>query len=193
MRKSTTLFSSSSQALGALCFFALLDFCHAEDEKQETLAQAKARHKKADKVLNSTYREVLKQLEKHRVDDYKKDQRAWIGYRDYMAEHQAALIHIQHGEEVKQTVTYWSSMADLTESRSQHLKHWVGVKSNNGWNGDYVDGTGGHLTIKEVDGKLEFYFEVVRGPTFHIGELKGKAEVNQFMARFTETNVDKGE
>jgi hypothetical protein len=46
-----------------------------------------------------------------------------------------------------------------------------------GWEGQYSDSYGGHLTIAEKGGKYWFYVEVVRGPSFHLGEIGGEFRV----------------
>lgn len=58
-------------------------------------------------------------------------------------------------------------------------------------NGVYDDANGGTLTISDA-GELTFAFEinVVRGPTAHLGELAGIAEIAGETATFVDTNEE---
>ena len=58
-------------------------------------------------------------------------------------------------------------------------------------NGVYDDANGGTLTISDA-GELTFAFEitVVRGPTAHLGELSGVAQVAGETATFVDTNEE---
>ncbi len=58
-------------------------------------------------------------------------------------------------------------------------------------NGIYDDDNGGTLVISEA-GELTFAFEilVVRGPTAHIGELAGIAQITGETATFVDTNEE---
>ena len=157
-------------------------------EKKLTLDQAKALYAKADKELNLIYKSV--KVPAHLSEEYKEDQRSWIKYRDYMAEFQASLI--DRADDVKKSIAYWEMMAGLTESRGKYLQAWQGVAQDDEWSGEYTDGRGGWMVIQREGDKLKFEVSVVRGPTHHLGDVSGVAQINKFTARYAEPLNEEG-
>ena len=138
----------------------------------DELAEAKAEFAKQDKALNEVYQRVKKGLDPLKFSVVQEDQRNWLEYKDYMAEWQA------YGEDIETSVDRWEMAAGLTEARVGWLEAWLKQDGKKGWEGVYADSYGGHLRIVEEGGKYWFYLDVVRGPTFHLGEIGGEFRVN---------------
>jgi hypothetical protein len=147
------------------------------------LAKEKARYAVADKLLNGVFAELKKALPAERFEEMRKDQREWVDYKTYMCDWVG-------GEEGRATAEWWEMAAGLTESRVDYLKAWKGVGEDFAWAGVYQDGRGGFLYIEKRGGKLHFAVEVVRGPTYHLGNLSGVMEVNGGRGRFSDGGGD---
>ncbi|MGE9267302.1 MAG: lysozyme inhibitor LprI family protein [Verrucomicrobiales bacterium] len=142
-----------------------------------------------DAKLNQLYQELRQTLPEERFAELRSDQRAWIDYRDFFAE--AAVAQLGEGEgEAKREGAYWEAMAELTRGRMAILEGWKATEAERTWAGRYRDGYGGELVLREEEGALRFEIAVVRGPTFHTGELEGKAERNGFLARFSDGGAE---
>lgn len=137
----------------------------------DELATAKAEYAKQDKALNAVYGRLKKELDSGDFTKVQESQREWIEFKDYMADWQA------YGEQIESSAERWSMAAGLTESRIEWLAAWLIQDQRRGWEGKYEDSYGGHLQIAEQGGKYWFYLEVVRGPTFHLGEIGGEFRV----------------
>jgi hypothetical protein len=148
----------------------------------DDLAKEKAAFEAADKALNKEWAVLEKKCPEHVWPSIKSEQRSWIEYRDYVAE--AA------GNLTEEDVDFWGSQAEMTRSRIEFLKAWVAMETdgagNGDWSGRYSDGYGGTLYLSQDDEGLYFAVDVVRGPTFHLGSLSGKAKVNGMTAFFTD-------
>ena len=102
-------------------------------------------------------------------------------------------------EEKETTSTaYWGTLAAVTNTRAKMVAGW-GDKTSNAevsWEGYWTDGYGGWLRIAVADkvagaaspatASMSFHIECVRGPTYHMGDINGKAKVNSTMAFFTD-------
>lgn len=139
--------------------------------KADELVGAKAEYAKQDKALNGIYGKLKKELDPAVFTKVQASQRDWVEYRDYMADWQA------HGEEPEASVERWILAAGLTESRVEWLGAWLRQKERKGWEGVYQDSYGGTLRIVEKEGNYWFSVDVVRGPTFHLGEIGGEFRV----------------
>ncbi len=146
----------------------------------DELADIKSDYKSADKELNEVYARAKKTFKKEDFQELQKDQREWIEGRDWLAEFQA------RGEPLATSAEYWEAMKMYTEERVEYLKAWLTVKPKDIWEGTYKDCNGGTLTITKKDGKLTFSISVVRGPTFHMGEIEGRLVINKHKARFSD-------
>lgn len=159
-----------------------------------TLPEAKKAFATADQSLNATYQEAKTNLSEYLFETIQAEQRDWIEYRDQRAE---AAAHFDGGAqegEYKTNAEYWNAMAYLTETRIEILEAWMKTDSfAKPWEGVWIDGYGGVLRIAEdKEGLLTFACSVVRGPTYHLGNINGDAKVNQSTARFS-TSFDKEE
>lgn len=152
-------------------------FCSGEEK---SLSELKLIFQEADKELNVSYKEALKKITGEDKEAFKENQRNWIEYRDYISEWQ-----VEDGVKKEDSPYYWELMGGLSQDQVKMIKAWSGVSQEDEWSGTYSDGYGGHLTIKRKGKKLHFQISVVRGPTFHIGELEGEAKLNQYSARFS--------
>ena len=145
--------------------------CGAEEE-------AKAAFDKWDKELNQVYQKLKVELQQELFEIVREDQKGWVPYRDYMSE-------LQRGDEgVSDEEAQLSLAAGLTESRVKWLRAWLGRDSESGFEGEYDDGFGGLLQIVKEGEDYFFALNVVRGPTFHVGDLQGKLRVNGDTAWF---------
>lgn len=76
------------------------------------------------------------------------------------------------------SVDGWDLAASLTENRIEWLKAWLKADERKGWSGSYSDSRGGTLQIVVEGGKAWLSLSVVRGPTFHQGEIHGEFRLN---------------
>ena len=134
----------------------------------EQIARAKARFTAADALLNTTYQTARADAGK-KAGALRELQRDWIKYRDHMAE-------FGHGENFEAALAYWDAMLDLTVARIQFLPLFNGKDVPKGLAGIYTDGHFGELQLEEKEGDtVEFSISVIRGPSYHTGELSGTA------------------
>ncbi|MFK5924912.1 MAG: DUF1311 domain-containing protein [Verrucomicrobiota bacterium] len=146
----------------------------------EQLKLVRARHTMADAKLNYVYTRLMIQLAKAKKIKLRERQLGWIEYRDYMAKYQDQLMTRGDSEDLKElqkSADYWEVMADLTESQSRFLEIYAGGNPQHRVDGSWTDGKGGWLETR-INAKstgLDFNLSVVRGPTFHLGDIKGFA------------------
>lgn len=162
-----------------------------EDEasdKPPTLAEAKAAFAKADRELNQMWSAAKAAVTGSALDDLTQSQRDWLTYRDERAKQASE----EAGEsDPKRSATWHAIAADLTESRSRWLRARTRAAKEppTELSGFWIDGYGGVLRIAHLPGKkgesvedgpgqLFFDIEVVRGPTFHTGNVAGIAAWN---------------
>jgi uncharacterized protein YecT (DUF1311 family) len=157
-----------------------------------SLEEAKQAFANADATLNSVYEEAKETVASYRFTKIEKEQRDWIAYRDHRAAGAAHFDGRANSGEETTNAEYWKAMAYLTETRIEILNAWMKVDTfTKTWEGAWIDGYGGILRIVEnPDGTFTFACSVVRGPTYHLGNIDGTAAANQTTARFT-TQVDK--
>ncbi|MEM1443786.1 MAG: lysozyme inhibitor LprI family protein [Verrucomicrobiota bacterium] len=151
------------------------------------MQEARADFATSDAALNQAYQNVKAELQQWRFEILQEEQRDWLAYRDSRAEAAAILEgQAKEGEE-KSNVEYWVAMTYLTETRIAILEAWLKVDEfDKEWEGVWIDGYGGELAIFETGGRsIEFFLEVVRGPTYHLGSIGGIAETNEIEARFS--------
>ncbi len=156
--------------------FTLLSLSSSADP----LVDAKTGHQTADKELNTVYQQAKKILKKEEFQLLQKDQRGWLEGRDWNAEFQA------RDKPIDTSTAYWEAMQGYTEERVEFLKAWITVTPKETWEGEYKDCAGGTLIITKKAGVLTFSIDVVRGPTFHLGEIKGALSTNIDKARFSD-------
>lgn len=134
----------------------------------EQIMRAKGRFTAADTLLNSTYQTVLADAGK-KAGSLRELQRDWITYRDHMAE-------FGHAENREAALAYWDAMLELTITRIQFLPLFNGKDVPKGLAGIYTDGHFGELELEEKGGDaVDFSISVIRGPSYHTGELSGTA------------------
>ena len=144
----------------------------------DRLRFAKADFAAADAELNRVYGELRETLKTKPETwaDVRQRQRDWIEYRDYIVEHPATIGG--DPEDKDNSFDYWNMMGGLTESQTEFLNIFTGEAVPDGRDGVYFDAREGHLIIENADAKgFNFTINVVRGPTFHLGNLSGKAKI----------------
>lgn len=173
--------SSNFRSMLLLFLFLFLNLIPTQAGSATNAATAKSQWEAADAQLNAAYARALK------VDpgELREKQRDWIAYRDFYAKDQPR----QNGEgdvPFEKSTAYWESMRDLTITRIAFLKAWVGTKARTGpgWTGQYEDFFGGTLRIWKTKDGVKFDIDVVRGPTFHTGNIDGIAGIQGEMAVF---------
>jgi uncharacterized protein YecT (DUF1311 family) len=159
----------------------------AEEQKEPTLAEAKAAFAKADRALNDAWAAAKKALPENVVAELTIRQRAWVQFRDQRAQWEAS------GPDeaaAKRSPSYFSMAADLTESRVKWLRG-----RTTGWGdtltGSWIDSYGGTVEIVAEENRLLFVFSVVRGHTLDLGSLAGVAAWNERIGWFSDKGRDK--
>ena len=157
-----------------------------------SFAEAKQAFADADATLNSVYEKAKETIPAYRFAKILQEQREWIAYRDNRAAAAARFDGRAIRGKESANPEYWNAMAYLTETRIEILNAWMKVDTfTKTWEGAWIDGYGGILRIVEnPDGTFTFACSVVRGPTYHLGNIDGTAAANQTTARFS-TRVDK--
>ena len=152
----------------------------------------KASFQSADAALNRVWSDLKTKLGESEFQELKALQRAWLEYRDYMAEWQAGPDVQDKGPgAIRSTPSYLETATHLTEARVEFLQGWVNEPRDlHSWEGEYVDSFGGRLAIVEKNGALQFSLEVVRGATFHTGSISGVAEKNAHLAQYSDKSDD---
>ena len=136
------------------------------------LEDAKAEFAKQDQALNAAYAGLKADLDPEIFAKVREDQRGWLEYRDHVSDFQAG------GGERESSVAWFETAAGMTASRTEWLLAWRKATQREGWEGRYGDSYGGLLEIVEEGGKVHFRLSVVRGPTFHSGEIGGVMRTN---------------
>jgi uncharacterized protein YecT (DUF1311 family) len=158
----------------------------------DRLRFAKADYAAADAELNRVYGEIRETLKDQPEvwADLRQRQRDWIDYRDYIVSHPATSGTDPDAKQ--KSISYWDTMAGMTESQTEFLEIFSGESVPDGRDGIYVDARGGQLMIENADAEsFDFSISVVRGPTFHLGDVSGKAKIgSDGVAVFVDTEPD---
>ncbi|MEM6915897.1 MAG: lysozyme inhibitor LprI family protein [Verrucomicrobiota bacterium] len=171
----------------SLLLFAGVSFLISSLARSETLPEARANFAKADASLNQVYQKAKTSLPDWQFVELQDEQREWLTYRDSRAEAAAILEgQAKEGEE-KSKAEYWTTMTYLTETRIAIVEAWMSMDEfPREWEGVWIDGYGGEIAIIETgEETFEFFFEVVRGASYHLGSIGGEAETNDVEARFS--------
>ena len=166
--------------------FAIVTSLWVVEAQENSLAKAKTLFESADRKLNEAYGRAKQQLSDWAFSELKEEQRQWLSGRDERAKSMAYFNgQVEEGKE-EQSVDYWEGLAALTETRTEIIQGWVIAEEfEKDWEGVWIDGNGGMLQILEmVDGTFRFRINVVRGPTYHLGDIGGIANFNTQTARF---------
>lgn len=164
-----------------------------EDPKPLTKAEAKAAFEKEDKALNEIWAKAKTQLPAEEFETLKTDQRGWISWRDYIAASFTIVGSEVAENKAKETPEYLSTAADLMATRVQWLKGYLkDPVEEDTMTGVWEDSQGGILSIVQEGKKFFFTLEVVRGPTFHLGNIGGEASWNAPLGWFTDKGRDAG-
>lgn len=153
----------------------------------ETFEEVRSEFASLDTELNRVYQSAKASLPEWRFTELQKEQRDWLEYRDARAK-EAAVFEGQASEGEESTnLEYWRAMGYLTETRIAIVEAWTKMDEfPREWEGVWTDGRGGTLLIMETgDREIQFFLDVVRGPTYHMGTIEGTASTNGSMARFT--------
>ena len=162
------------------------------EDKPMTLAQAKAKFEKTDAELNNAYKAAIAELDKTKVAELREDERAWITYRDDMAEGMPSFNTGQEVDEPEKTLDYWEAKASFTRDRIEFLKAYSGRTVPAGFTGIYSDSYGGDMEMEETKGGIKFHLTVVRGHAHNIGEISGVAARREDKAYFKQ-KLDEGD
>jgi uncharacterized protein YecT (DUF1311 family) len=167
--------------------FLLPLFVSGEEQKQLTLAEAKAAFAKADKALNDAWAAAKKALGESDFAVLQIKQRDWVKYREDLARG----ANRDNGEpEGKQTAVYLQTAAELTSTRVDWLRSRI-TNVDESLTGLWSDSFGGTLEIVEEKNRLLFVVQAVRGRTFHTGSLAGVATWNTPLGWFSDKGRNK--
>lgn len=165
------------------------------EQDQPSLEEAKAAYEQADKDLNGVYQLAKAELPERAFEDLKTKQRGWIRYRDFFSDEVLRRDDPVLAEaDLTQEVDYWQRMSGITQERTAILRAIIAAYrgEEKPLGGRWIDGFGGYLDIVEQDGQVAFEIDVVRGPTHHLGNIAGIAEVNGQLVRFNDGGEDDG-
>lgn len=159
-------------ALITISFIFLFSSVHGEPSctaKDNNCIQKEKEFRKADKELNDVYRSLQKNLNATLKEDMKKGSIEWIGYKEYLCNYDLEMRNQNKNGDAQ----YFSCLYDLTASRTKYLKNVYGTKHSPAIKGTYNDGVGGNLVISKSGQNWKLSISVVRGPTYHTGEVSG--------------------
>lgn len=166
----------------------------------EQLRDAIAAFERADSEINRVYQEVRALAPEELFIELRDAQRVWIPGRDIFAEQYteiargAAVVGTEH----EKWPEFWEARTWRTEARTEYLQGWLNhfnesFQGAGDWSGFWVDSNGGGLYIHENEpSRLEFVLLVVRGPSFHLGQVEGVASVSGESAKFEIVDDDLG-
>ena len=168
-------------------------------EEKSPLAEAKKAHQIADSKMNRVYQATKRSIENWQFKKLKTDQREWLEYRDYRSEAARERMEMPEleGSQKALELALWEMLAELTENRTRMIAAWkqAGASGMVPWAGLWTDGRGAWLRAAVDDSGRFLYFQidVVRGPAAHIGEIVGKAGLNDSLAFFTDKGAKEKE
>ena len=148
----------------------------------------------ADRELNAVYKRLYATFETARQKAMQDNSRRWIAYKDELCLESTAINNGLTPQQAKNSAEYFSCLYDRTMERTAYLKRAFAREGvTPGLAGTYDDGFGGTLTLKPANGDTyAFHLEVVRGPTYHTGDVEGDVHLQTRTATFVQT-VDCGE
>lgn len=141
--------------------------------------------------MNALVEVVRKALPEEYFREFRFDQERWLEYRTELAEWNAALGGTEErGTASTSSAAYWVTMTRLTGERLRMLEAWKAAKPGENWDGVWEDSYGGILKVAKEGEVLHFSIEVVRGASEHRGSIRGTAELNRTLARFSDRDQD---
>jgi uncharacterized protein YecT (DUF1311 family) len=155
------------------------------------LSAAQAKFKAADQQLNSVWKEVKAKLPGAQFQSILSEQRAWPEYRDVQAAVSAASGERVEIAQVRGCAELYDAQAQITESRRKYLAALIApaLADAKFWRGAFSDSFGGAVFIDPRKDGLHFSLDVVRGETFHTGQIGGVAKLTGQQALF-KTSTD---
>jgi uncharacterized protein YecT (DUF1311 family) len=158
----------------------------------DNLEHGTVEYREADARLNEVYAARRAELGDRMFSRLRAYQRDWLERRDSLAAETARLYDgAPRGAEATSPV-YWQTMTEMTRTRIRILEAWRSPLRLRGWEGEWIDGYGGSLTIvddPDSEGAFLFELEVVRGATAHTGLISGRARTNDHLARYTDRDA----
>lgn len=144
----------------------------------------------ADQKLNAVYKRLIETLGAERIQEMRDHSRQWIAYKEALCLEATGIQHSLEPEQARQQADYFACLYALTIARTTFLTQAFareGVVS--GLAGAYDDSFGGHFTLKHQGGEnYAFHLEVVRGPTYHLGEVEGSVRWQGQQGTFVQTH-----
>lgn len=157
--------------------FSETDKCGEIKEEKGKLSCYKKEYERLDKTLNEVYQDIKKRIDKPLAEAMKRDSRSWIDRKEYFC---ADSLYTGDKEAESKNSSYYSCLIDFTDSRISYLKKAFGREGiKTGLVGEYNDGDNGSLTISKNKNQFDFYLNVVRGPTHHLGEISGSLDTKK--------------
>lgn len=142
----------------------------------------------ADGELNAVYKRLYASLEPQRRSAMQEHSRAWIAYKESLCLESTAINSSLDPAQVKNSAEYFACLYDMTRARTAYLKSaFAGEGVSPGLAGTYDDGFGGTLTLKlKATDRYDFHIEVVRGPTYHTGDVEGTIQFSTATTTFVQ-------
>ncbi len=172
----------------ALAQEARSDPCSAVAAKQKG-ACYRQQFAEADRALNAVYKRLAATLEAPRHKAMQDNSRRWIAYKDDLCPASTVINQRLEPAQAKNRAEYFACLYDLTVARLAYLQRAFAQEGvSPGLAGAYEDGFGGVLRLKHTTGDTyAFHIEVVRGPTYHTGEVEGTVRLDTKTATFVQT------
>jgi uncharacterized protein YecT (DUF1311 family) len=177
--------------LALTAFAAAQDPVIACERAPKKLSVAQAKFKAADQQLNTVWKEVKAKLPSAQFQKMLTEQRAWPEYRDVQAAVSAASGERVEIAQVRGCAELYDAQAEITESRRKYLAALIApaLADTKFWRGAFSDSFGGAVFIDPRKDGLHFSLDVVRGETFHTGQIGGVAKLSGQQALF-KTSTD---
>lgn len=177
---------SLKQQLSAWLLLLLLPVAMAQTEEQAVFALV-------DAELNGLWSQVQAVIQDDVYAEQQLGQWQWLAYRDWYATASTGIVEGVTDEELHESPHYWEQLSLATSQRIEYLKAWLNTHELDGvfdpvHSGVWVDGYGGRLSLSLAEDGESFDFEisVVRGPTWHSGDIAGQIVFGPQTARYTE-------
>ena len=150
------------------------------------LADARSEFVSAEQALHEAMSEAMHELPIGTAVAMRGNYERMLGYRDDRARARAVIWDDATEGEEEASVEYWQSLTVTTRTWTPWLQAAVATYGTHGervdgntpeaWNGRWVDGYGGVLTLTGVNATtLAFNIEIVRGRDYATGQLEGEA------------------
>ena len=150
--------------------------CAKFKKENELHACFKREYTAADHTLNAVYKKIQSSIHADLRGDLRDNSREWIRMKEYNCGFQVEML--QDATEDRKRAEFYQCALGYTVSRTAYIRKAFGRQGvSAALAGDYDDGFSGNLELRKTPGEknsFDFKIEVVRGPTYHLGEINGR-------------------